>query len=508
MLNSVRSSVKNSVVYGIGNIAVKLVGFLLIPLYTDPKFFSIDEFGIIGLLDISGQVLIAALASSLPQSLTRWYWDKEYVENQKSIFFMTLLMQVGIAALFCLLLLPLSGQLSGMLFGRTDWHKAINLVIISSALQAVNNIINTLIRLQSKSVLFTVVNFFKLGVVLVMTVFMIVGKKMGVEGIYLAQVIGNLLFIVVLLGYTVKNCKVSVNFQLIKTMALFGFPLVLANVSGVAVNVIDRYSLNSLKTIDALKYVAIYTLAVKVSSVLKLVIVDSIKMAISPLMIRKIDAEDNQRFYSKVLLYSSFVLMMGIIAVSLFSLELIKVMTKSNQYWEAYFVIPLLCLSVYFVNLKDVITWGLFISKKTKIIGTIVLFAGIMTLGLNLLLVPLLGMTGAALSTLFAQVLYWYLIHYFSQKEYYIPYEYRKIFIMMLVGAALSCAGLLMNDLHIILRLVLKTGLTLSFPFILYFFNFYEPVELGSIKAIAKKWSALKKFRENVRSLKSIQDEL
>lgn len=505
MLNSVRSSVKNSVVYGIGNIAVKLVGFLLIPLYTDPKFFSIDEFGIIGLLDISGQVLIAALASSLPQSLTRWYWDKEHLQNQKSIFFMTLLMQVVIAALFCLLLLPLSGQLSGMLFGKTDWSRAINLVIISSALQAVNNIINTLIRLQSKSVLFTVVNFLKLGVVLGLTVFMIVGKKMGVEGIYLAQVIGNLLFIVVLLGYTVRNCRVSLNLSLIRTMASFGFPLLLANLSGVAVNVIDRYALNSY---DLLKYVAIYTLAVKVASVLKLVIVDSIKMAISPLMIRKIDAEDNKRFYSKVLLYSSFVLMMGIIAVSLFSLELIKVMTKSSQYWEAYFVIPLLCLSVYFVNLKDVTTWGLFISKKTKIIGTIVLFAGIMTLGLNLVLVPLLGMTGAALATLLAQVLYWYMIHYFSQKEFYIPYEYRKIFIMMLVGAGLSCAGLLMNDLHLILRLVLKTGLTLSFPFILYLFNFYEPVELRSIKGISRKWSDLKNFRENVRSLKGIKDEL
>jgi O-antigen/teichoic acid export membrane protein len=506
MLNSVKSSVKNSMVYGIGNIAVKLVGFLLIPLYTDPKLFSIDEFGTIGLLDISGQVLIAALASSLPQSLTRWYWDREHIENQKSIFFMTLMMQVGIAALFCLLLLPLSGNLSGMIFeGNTDWSRAIKLVIISSALQAVNNIINTLIRLQSKSVLFTVVNFFKLGVVLALTIFMIVGKKMGVEGIYMAQVIGNLLFIVILLGYTIKNCKISINFPLIRSMAVFGFPLVLANVSGVAVNVIDRYSLNSF---DLLKYVAIYTLAVKVSSVLKLVIVDSIKMAISPLMIRKIDAADNKRFYSKVLLYSSFVLMLGIIAISLFSFELIKLMTKSNQYWEAYFVIPLLCLSVYFINLKDVITWGLFISKKTKIIGTIVFFAGIITLAMNLVLVPLLGMTGAALATLLAQAVYWYLIHYFSQKWYYIPYEYGKIFIILAVGAGLSFTGLLMNDLSLILRLFLKTGLTLSFPFILYLLNFYESAELRALKGIARKWSDLKNFRENVRSLKRIQDEL
>jgi O-antigen/teichoic acid export membrane protein len=288
-------------------------------------------------------------------------------------------------------------------------------------------------------------------------------------------------------------------------MAVFGIPLVLANISGVAVNVIDRYSLNSF---DMLRYVALYTLAVKVSSVLKLVIVDSVKMTISPLMVKKMDTADNERFYSKVLLYSSFVLMSGIIAVSLFSLELIKVMTKSAEFWQAYIVIPVLCLSVYFVNLKDIIVWGLFIIKKTRIIGFIVAVASIMTLLLNLLLIPLWGMMGAAAATVLAQMFYWYITHFFSQRRYYIPYEYNKIFIMLAVGTVLSCSGLIIDELSIVLRLLIKTILTLSFPFILYMFNFYEPVELKAIKNIAAKWTDLKRFRENLRSLKSIGDEL
>lgn len=504
MLKTVQSSVKNGLVYGLGNMAVKIIGFLLIPLYTNPKFFSVDDFGIIGLLDISGQVLIAALASSLPQSLTRWYWDKQHRDNQKSIFFMTLAMQVVISLLFCLLLLPLSSDFSMMIFSKPDWTFSIQLVIISSGLQAINNIINTLLRLQSKSILFTIANFLKLFLVLGLTIYLIAGRKMGVDGIYLAQVAGNLIFIIVLLGYAVKNSKVSFNRMIAREMAVFGIPLVLANVSGVAVNVIDRYSLNSF---DMLRYVALYTLAVKVSSVLKLVIVDSIKMTISPLMIKKMDTDDNKRFYSKVLLYSSYVLMFGIIAISLFSLELIKVMTKSAEFWQAYIVIPVLCISVYFVNLKDTIVWGLFIIKKTRIIGFIVAVASVVTLILNLLLIPLLGMMGAAAATVLSQMFYWYITHYFSQKRYYIPYEYNKIFLILAVGTILSCSGLLMEDLSLPLRLLLKTGLTLSFPFILYFFNFYEPVELQSIKNIAGKWSDLRRFRENLRSLKSIGDE-
>ena len=41
-------------------------------------------------LDISGMILISLMASGLPQSMMRWYWDKDYSGNQKGIFFMSL----------------------------------------------------------------------------------------------------------------------------------------------------------------------------------------------------------------------------------------------------------------------------------------------------------------------------------------------------------------------------------------------------------------------------------
>jgi O-antigen/teichoic acid export membrane protein len=505
MLNTVRSSLKNSIVYGLGNVAVKLIGFLLIPLYTDPKFFSVDDFGFIGLLDISGLVLIAFLGSSLPQSLNRWYWDKDHLGKQKTVFFMTLLMQILISVSFCLLLMPLARNFSAIILHTPDYGHIINLVIISAGLQAVNTIISTLMRLQSKSVLYTVTNLVKLVVVLTLTIYLIVFRKMGVEGIYLAQVIGNIFFIVILLGYTFKNITVSFDRALAKAMLIFGLPLLLANISGVALNVIDRYSLNSM---DLMKYVALYTLAFKISSVLKLVIVDSIKMAVTPMIIQKINAPDNMRFYSKILLYSSFVLMLGIISVSLFSFELIKVMAKSNQYWEAYIIIPILCLSVFFVNLKDISTNGLFIVKKTRILGSIVFIASTLSLFLNLIFIPLWGIVGAAMATLTAQLLYWLITYFYSQKEFHIPYEIRKIIIILVVGGILSCAGLVINDLSLALRIIIKSACIVSFPFILALFNFYEPVELQAIRGFVVKWSDLKRFGANIRSFKAIKDDI
>lgn len=503
MLNAIKSSIKDTFIFGFGNIAVKIVGFLLIPLYTDPHYFSVDDFGIMGILDISGLVIISIISTSLPQSLSRWYWSPDHKDKQKEIFFMTFISQVGFSLLFCFLLIPFSRQLSGIIFQNQNWVQTINIIIIASGLQAINNIISTLLRLKSRSVLFTSSNFSKLVIVLLLTIYFIVFRKMGIFGIYLAQVIGNTLYILLLAPFTIRNCSINFDFSVWKSMMAYGFPLIIASFSGVLLNVIDRFSLNSLAL---LKYVAIYTLAFKISSSLKLVFVDTIKLAVFPQMVRRIDSSDNKRFYSKAMLYTSFIVMFAIIGVSLFSLEVIKFIAKTNDLWSAYMLVPFLALSTFFLNMREVSIYGLIVTKKTRKISLIVILSTILNLSLNLLFIPHWNAMGAAFATLISQIFYWIMMHYTAQKAYYIPYENRKIFLIFILGTILSLCGLLMNDMVLIPRLLIKTLCLLSFPFLLYLFNFYEDVELRSIKGFVTKWSNIKMLRQNLASLKNIKD--
>lgn len=505
MLKSIKISLKDTIIYGLGNIAVKVVGLILIPLFTNPKFFTTDQFGVMGVLEITGLVLTALLASGLPQSLTRWFWDKDHMDNQKGIFFMSLTTQITVSFLFCILLIPLSGTLSVIIFSKTIWSRAITFVILASAIQSVNNVVNTLMRLQSRSLLYTFTNLFKLASVLALTLYFILSKKMGLEGIYLAQVIGNGVVVLILLGYTIKNSKVFFDKIIFKSMNVYGFPLLLANIAAALLTVIDRFSLNSL---TILRSVALYTLAFKITSVLKLVLVDSIKLALGPMMIKRIGAPDNKRFYSKVLLYSSYILMFAIVGVSLYSFEIIKIIATSKEYWDAVIIVPILALSIFFVNMKEVTVYGLHIAKKTRTIGFIVVFSTLMSLVLNILLIPVWDITGAALATISSQFIYWFACYYFSQKVFYVPYEIRKILTLLTIGAVLSFSGLFLNGMELLPRLIIKTFLVLSYPFILYLFKFYEPVELQSIRGFINKWSKIRNLRSNLSSLKGISDDL
>ena len=112
------------------------------------------------------------------------------------------------------------------------------------------------------------------------------------------------------------------------------------------------------------------------------------------------------------------------------------------------------------------------------------------------------------MATLVTQLVYWLLNYYFSQKEYFIPYEKRKILIMFLTGALLSFAGFFLNEMHIVPRLIIKTICVISFPFLLYLFNFYEKAELNAIRGFTTKWSDLRNLGKNLRSLRGIQKEI
>ncbi len=511
MLKSVKSSFKETLIYSFGNIAVKIVGLILIPLYTDPKYFSIDDFGILGILEICGLVLTAFMASALPQSLVRWYWDKEFQHNQKGIFFMTLATQIVVSLAFCLSLIPLSGNFSEMIFpgvesiSSDNLDKILSLVIIASAFQSINNIQNTLMRLQTRSVLYSVTNLLRLIVVLSLTLYLVISKEMKLEGIYLAQVAGNAFITVLLSGYSFRNSALFFDLKIFRSMSQYGFPLLLANISAVTLTVIDRFSLNSLSVYKSL---GLYTLAFKLTSVLKLVVVDSMRLAIGPMMIKRMYSPDNKRFYSKILLYTSYVLMFSIVGLSAFSFEAIKILANSKEFWGSVTIIPILSLSIFFINMKDITVYGLHIAKKTRVIGTVVVASAVLSLILNILLIPKWDITGSAIATLITQLFYWLAIYYFSQKAFPVPYETGKIFIIILVGMILSFGSQFLNGIEIIPRLLLKTVLVISYPFIFLLFGFYEHEEIQAIRGFFRKWLQFNKLGENIKSLKKIRDEL
>jgi len=64
-------------------------------------------------------------------------------------------------------------------------------------------------------------------------------------------------------------------------------------------------------------------------------------------------------------------------------------------------------------------------------------------------------------------------------------------------GSCLYCISLLFNAWETITRMAVKTVLIILYPYVLYLFRFYEPMELKMIQSGWDKWKDPKELKEN-----------
>ena len=500
MLDSIRNTSKHSAVYALGNIAAKIIGIILIPIYTDPQFLSQVDFGALAILEASAQVLTGVFAMAMTSSLQRWYWDENYASDQKSIYFSTLALLVVINLPLFSLMATQATWFSSIIFDTEAFRYLIRLTLLTAGIRIINNQMQLVLRLRSKSVYYTTLQVSKLAITLVLTIWFVVGKGKGLEGIWEAAVIGEMAVFLFILPFTLRNVELRIHLKVLKEMMTYGYPLMLSTASILVLTVTDRYMLKFLSGLEA---TAVYAIGLRLANTLNMVISTSLHSALAPLRMKMINREDNHRFYSKVLTYSSYAFVLGFLALSLFSLELLKVFTSDPNYWAANSIIPILSMAFLLMLMRQSTNIGLIIKKKTRIIAVLMFSTTVINLALNYILIPVMDIYGAALATLLSQLILFIAICSASQKAYKIPYEWRKIGVMIFLLILFVGAGLLMGSLPVVLRLFLKMMLFISFPFVLGLFGFYEDAEKKAIGKIVRLWKDPRNLGKNIKRLLS-----
>jgi O-antigen/teichoic acid export membrane protein len=351
---------------------------------------------------------------------------------------------------------------------------------VSVIFQVLNSIPTNLMRLQEKATMYTVLMVTRLLVSLLVIIYLVVGKKMGLEGILIGQICGHVIYFILVLRYSIRNSRISFDTRLILNLITFSIPLVFALVSSVIITITDRYCLKSLATMED---VGIYSAGYKIANTL-LLIFGAMQMALTPMFYQKMEDPNRLRFYSKIITYSIYIGMILTLGISFFGLEIIKVLSRNSDYWLANNAIPVLSFALLFGMIRYYIAHFLSIAKKTRHIALITIFVAILNLGLNLLMIPRYNYMGAAFATLVAQLIFLLLMYYYGQKYYYVPYEIRKNLLVLGIGAVMIFAVPLLNPLDLWWRLILKSSIILVFPLILIPFRFYEDIEKQRLREI------------------------
>jgi O-antigen/teichoic acid export membrane protein len=496
MLADFRKLFRLSAIYGLGTLSTKLAGFVLIPLYT--KSFSVAQFGILGLLEVSAVVVISFFGFSLYSGFFRWYWDKSAENKKESLFFTITLFQVGVVIVAYFTMLPFLKVFSQLILDSPDYTYLLRLMLISSLVQIVLLMPNTLMRLQEKPWLFTLANILQLVFSLSVTVYFIVYQHAGIEGVYYGQIAGSIAFAMVLIRYTISNMVFKFETALLRDILVYCLPLFFSGVALVFLNVTDRYS---IKVLGNLADVGLYSYGYKLANTLNVFLITSVNFAIQPMIYRMMNDPDNKKFYARLLTYYTFGTMIFALVMMVFGMEITKLFARRVEYFDAWYIFPFIIYSVVFGMMKDVATTGLSISKKTKVIAFTVIITAFINLILNIVLIRLWGNQGAALSKMLSMLVFFALTLFYAQKVYPIPYELNRIAIMLIIAAGLYGISVLFNSWTIVPRLAAKSIIIVSYPFVLYLFHFYQVSELNALRNGWDKWRNPVELKENILRL-------
>ena len=496
MLGRLKYTLKSTIIYSIGNISLKLVGLILLPIYTE--HLVVEDYGRWALLEITSQIFVIIIGFRLSIAMIRFFSAEKEDKKKKTIVFTSVFLTFISLIIFNAFLHPIAGSISNLYFGEAGMDRYFHLLFIWSSVEVLNRLTLDFIRVLQKPVLYVIAVTVRFTLVLGLNIYFVAVRDMGIEGILLGQLIGSIFLFVLTMPYLLLRMNLAIDFQMMKTLIRYGFPLIFSSISIFLLTMGDRYLIKILMEYER---VGIYSLSYKVASVVKLILIQAFQLGFIPIVFNMFDKVDFRRFVSKVFTYYSLILVFSSLVLSIFAKDIIYTFAKDPSYYESYRYIPLMLLAFCFQGQQYVFTISLHYTKTVSYLVWITLSAAILNLAFNWFLIPKYGLYGSAVAVNLSSLFMTYLTYIISQRKYHIPYELNKVIMILIVAIVIYLATTFIPVDNASLSIILKSIVVLLFPVLLYPLGFYDAIELSTIAGIWKTWRNPAKWKKNIKRL-------
>lgn len=483
-MNPLKKLAGQTAVYGLSSILGRLLNYLMVPLYT--KFFEPEAYGVVGELYAYVGFLVVFLTFGMETTFFRFSNiegnNKNTIYNQAATFIVALNLS------FLLVSVVFSQGIANFMDYPNHREYVIWFALIVS-MDALSSIPLAKLRLEDRPKKFAIVQLTNIGVNIALNLFFILfckglydsgnsfflvdwiySPEIGVGYIFIANLLSSLVR-PILLWKEFKEIRIKVDKPVMKEMVYYAFPLLIAGFAGIINEVIDRILLRRILQENysrsyALAQVGIYSACYKLSIMITLFI-QAFRYAAEPFFFSQSNDENHKKVYSKVMTYFVITVSAIFLVVTLY-IDIFKYFIPNEAYWEGLKIVPILLLANIFLGIYYNQSIWYKLAHKTRYGSYISVGGAILTLILNIALIPWIGYMGSAIATLvvyFAQtVASWKL----GQIHYPIKYNLRKIGFYLILAILLFLISLLFNFDSIFVKLLLNTILLGLFIFVVF----------------------------------------
>ena len=400
-MSALKTLYRHSSHYLGGRVVVMLLGFISFPVFT--RVFSVAEYGVINLITNTVLLLTVLSKFGFQHSVQRYYPEGEEAASPNTLrryystlFYSTALLALTLTLLFVAALLLGVGRFMGITAAGT-LLLACSLIMIRSLRSMQMN----LMQMENKTRLFNGMDILQkaltIGVICALlffwqkTIFAFFLGLVIVEGIILLQYLP-------VLGRRQLLSPRMFDVSFLRTAAAFSLPLMAAEISWFVLDSGDRFFIQHYLGAQALGfYAAAYGIAIYLQDVL----MAPLQMALFPICMRVWNTEGKkalQDFLSRSLDQFIFVAV-AVVCVAIVTSRDVIVLLASRKFQQAHTLLPYLVIGLVLSAVTIYFRPGLMIHKRATKIAAATFYAGFLNVALNVILLPRIGLVGAAIAT-------------------------------------------------------------------------------------------------------------
>jgi len=455
---------------GITNLIISLRSIILLPILT--KSLGPYEYGIWAQLMVTISLFTPLVTIGLLSGIIRFLAAETDKRKIQEGLFSSLIVIFFSGLVFSFLLFLSSNFLSHTIFHTTE---AISLIKISAFIilvgaldQAVLQFFRTRRQMIKYSSFMLLESFGEVGLI---TYFVLSG--FGLFGAIISLLIVRSINFGIMLFVIISQIGIKLpHFTTIKPYLAFGLPMLPSYLFEWIINSSDRYVIGYFMGSSS---VGVYSAAYAIGGIISMFI-QPISIVLYPTIL-KLWEEDKIEEVKTYLEYSlKYFLMLAIpsaFGLSVLAKPLLLSFTTA-QFVYGSILIPIIAVSFLFYAFYSINMYILAAAKKTKIVGEFLGISAIVNFVLNVVFVPLVGILGAAISTLISLFILSLLMYY--QAVNYIKFNLGVISILKIIFVSLIMSFLIfeyspVGIVNILLSVVSAAFTYVCLLFILRVFN-------------------------------------
>lgn len=466
-------------VYGISAILSKFLNYLLTPYLT--RVMSDSVYGqvnlLYGIIPFANVVLTMGLATGY----FRYAAKCRTLGDKRQLFTTTWGAVTLMALLFGGIMAFCNGSLAEVMRFAPECIATMTALIVVDNIAAIPL---AALREQGRAVYYTVVNV--TGVVVNVTCCILLytyipGAAENPLWVLVANLIASTVSLLLLLPNAFKWLSTAFSSKLLRSIFTYSIPLMMAGIMGVSGDFIDRQLIYFMLPEDiAEAQLGIYTAVAKIAALL-MIFRQIYALGAEPFFLQGFSKED---FRSANAAATKYFIIAGIaiyLVLSLFSREFAYIV--GSDFRSGMGVLPLLLLANLFAGILVNLSFWYKAADKTRIAIYITGLGVVVTLAINLALIPLMGYHGAAVARVVSMLLMVAVSYYLCQKYFPVPFDLKRIGFYFLLGGAIF-------GLSYATALLPSAGrITLNFLLLLIYLLTALKIELGGrrLSALWKK---------------------